>query len=59
VRELIYLGDHTRIVLSVAGSDDFVVKASNTGSALPHGADETVTVGFDVRDCVALKSAAN
>ncbi|TWS96637.1 ABC transporter ATP-binding protein [Reyranella sp. CPCC 100927] len=59
VRELIYLGDHTRVVLSVAGSDDFVVKAANTGSVLPHGTGETVTVGFGVQDCVALKAAAN
>ncbi|HEX2890234.1 ABC transporter ATP-binding protein [Vineibacter terrae] len=59
VRELIYLGDHTRIVLSVAGNDEFVVKAANTGVPLPHGADAQVTVGFDVRDCVALRAAAN
>jgi len=59
VRELIYLGDHTRIVLSVAGNDNFVVKAANTGHALPHGAGATVTVGFGARDCVALKAPAN
>ncbi|WP_218578601.1 ABC transporter ATP-binding protein [Vineibacter terrae] len=59
VRELIYLGDHTRIVLSVAGNDAFVVKAANTGAPLPHGADAQVTIGFDVRDCVALRAAAN
>ena len=33
VRELIYLGDHIRVRLSLLGRDDFVVKAQNAGGA--------------------------
>ncbi len=54
VRELIYLGDHRRVRLSLAGREDFVVKvpAGHAHGALAPGA--TVTVGWQWTDCRAL-----
>ena len=54
VVELIYLGDHRRVRLALAGSDDFVIKVP-AGHA--HGALEIgtpVTVGWHWGDCRAL-----
>ena len=54
VRELIYLGDHTRARVSVAGNDDFVLKIPNSlrGARLHVG--ERITVGWASYDCKAL-----
>ena len=54
IEELIYLGDHIRARLSVAGHHDFIVKVPNsTGlSAFKEGA--TVKVGWSAEDCRAL-----
>ena len=54
VEELIYLGDHIRARLSVAGTDEFVVKIPNTDrhGALRAGMD--VDLGWAPDDCRAL-----
>ncbi len=54
VEELIYLGDHRRVRLSVAGTDEFIVKvpSGHAHGALAVGAD--VTVGWSWGDCRAL-----
>lgn len=54
VIELIYLGDHIRVRLGVAGRDDFIVKLPNKtdGLSLPQG--QEVTVGWKISDCRAL-----
>ena len=54
VEELIYLGDHIRARLSVAGTDEFVVKIPNTDrhAALREGMD--VNLGWAAEDCRAL-----
>jgi len=57
VVELIYLGDHIRCRMEVAGSDDFIVKIPNSHAhaALSVG-DETV-IGWQTEDCRALEAA--
>ncbi len=54
VLELIYLGDHIRTRVSVAGNDEFIVKIPNSHehSGLREG--ETVQVGWASADCRAL-----
>jgi putative spermidine/putrescine transport system ATP-binding protein len=54
VEEMIYLGDHRRVRLSLAGSSDFIVKvsASHVHGSLAVGAE--VTVGWLWTDCRAL-----
>jgi putative spermidine/putrescine transport system ATP-binding protein len=54
VRELIYLGDHTRLRLSTCGQDEFVLKVAHT-RGLPHvRPGERIAVGFAIEDCRAL-----
>lgn len=54
VEELIYLGDHIRTRVSLAGNSDFIVKVPNAhGHAiLSEGAE--VTLGWEAEDCRAL-----
>ena len=54
VEEMIYLGDHRRVRLSLAGTDDFIVKvpAGHAHGALAVGA--SVSVGWLWSDCRAL-----
>lgn len=54
VRELIYLGDHTRLRLAVCGRDDFVAKVAHTRGQPPLQPGDRVAVGFMVEDCRAL-----
>jgi putative spermidine/putrescine transport system ATP-binding protein len=54
VRELIYLGDHTRLRLAALGQEEFVVKVAHTHgppSLLP---GDRIQLGFHVADCRAL-----
>jgi putative spermidine/putrescine transport system ATP-binding protein len=54
VRELIYLGDHTRVRVSVAGNDDFILKVPNSRRSGRLQAGEAVQVGWSCEDCRAL-----
>ena len=54
IREIVYLGDHLRVVMSVAGDDDFVVKVRNRGERRPLEAGQTHKVGWAADDCKAL-----
>ena len=58
VEELIYLGDHIRARLKVAGNNDFVVKIPNTDlhSSLQEGME--VNLGWAADDCRALDCQA-
>jgi putative spermidine/putrescine transport system ATP-binding protein len=58
IAELIYLGDHIRARLNVAGHDDFVVKLPNKSGA--HGIEpgRAVKVGWNAADCRALDDVA-
>ncbi len=54
VNELIYLGDHIRTRVSLAGNDDFIVKLPNAhGHAILREGEE-VTLGWEADDCRAL-----
>jgi putative spermidine/putrescine transport system ATP-binding protein len=54
VEELIYLGDHIRCRISVAGNDEFIVKIPNDAEDKRLNAGETVMMGWHTADCRAL-----
>jgi len=54
VEEVIYLGDHIRIRMLVAGNDQFILKVRNKGTRQEIKRGETVTVGWFASDCRAL-----
>ncbi len=54
VRELIYLGDHIRTRMSVAGHDDFIVKVPNKHGHVVLAEGGKATVGWAPADCRAL-----
>ena len=54
VEELIYLGDHIRTRLTVAGHDDFIVKVPNTNAHRPLKVGEAATIAWLTEDCRAL-----
>ncbi len=58
ILELIYLGDHIRTRMSVAGYDEFIVKVPNTHGHKVLRRGETATVGWVSRDCRALDPMA-
>jgi putative spermidine/putrescine transport system ATP-binding protein len=54
IEELIYLGDHVRTRLTVAGQSDFIVKIPNTTERPPLSQGTTVKIGWAPQDCRAL-----
>jgi len=54
IEELIYLGDHIRIRMNVAGNDEFVVKVRNRGERRNLEEGQTVSIGWASSDCKAL-----
>ena len=54
VEELIYLGDHIRTRMTVAGHDDFIVKLPNTYGQKQLAEGEDATIGWVTEDCRAL-----
>jgi putative spermidine/putrescine transport system ATP-binding protein len=54
IEELIYLGDHIRTRMSVAGHDDFVVKVPNRAGHKFLEEGQTASVGWRTADCRAL-----
>jgi putative spermidine/putrescine transport system ATP-binding protein len=54
VEQLIYLGDHIRCRISVAGNDEFIVKIPNDAEDKRLNAGETVMMGWHTADCRAL-----
>ncbi|MCH9671602.1 MAG: ABC transporter ATP-binding protein [Gammaproteobacteria bacterium] len=57
VHELIYLGDHIRCRMGVAGNDEFIVKVPNSAGHRPLSVGEQVQVGWATEDCRALDAA--
>jgi putative spermidine/putrescine transport system ATP-binding protein len=57
IAELIYLGDHIRARLEVAGHDDFIVKVPNKGASDSVAEGRQVKVGWKAEDCRALDYA--
>ncbi len=58
IKELIYLGDHIRTRMSVAGNDEFIVKVPNNAGNIPLEEGATVRVGWMSEDCRALDPLA-
>ena len=58
VEELIYLGDHIRTRMSVAGHPDFIVKVPNNAYHHELTEGQTTTVGWEAEDCRALDDMA-
>ncbi|WP_132554256.1 ABC transporter ATP-binding protein [Rhizobium azibense] len=56
VEELIYLGDHVRVRVSVCGCDDFLVKVRNGEGVAQLEPSGTVTVGWKAEDCRAFSA---
>ena len=54
VLELIYLGDHIRTRMEVAGHDDFIVKIPNTHGHASLAEGTKATIGWHTDDCRAL-----
>ncbi|MCP5080770.1 MAG: ABC transporter ATP-binding protein, partial [Alphaproteobacteria bacterium] len=54
IEELIYLGDHIRTRMTVAGHDDFIVKIPNTYGHEPLSEGTAATIGWNTPDCRAL-----
>jgi putative spermidine/putrescine transport system ATP-binding protein len=54
IEEVIYLGDHIRIRVSVLGSDEFIVKTPNRNNQRAFNAGETLRIGWAVDDGRAL-----
>ncbi len=57
VREVIFHGDHLRVVLDVLGHDGFVVKVPNGTAAPVPAVGEMIAVGWHAGDCRALDPA--
>ena len=56
IEELIYLGDHIRVRMTVAGNDEFIVKVRNSANMqynLQEG--DEMNVGWNTKDCRALE----
>lgn len=54
VVEIIYMGDILRVVLKVAGSDDFVMKMRNTLGQTRLTPGQKIKVGWHPQDARAL-----
>ena len=54
VRELIYLGDHIRCRMEVAGNPEFIVKVPNAAGHTQLQVGSTATVSWMTEDCRAL-----
>lgn len=54
VEELIYLGDHIRCRMTVAGQDDFIVKIPNASAQKSLNVGDVASVGWQIEDCRAL-----
>lgn len=54
IQELIYLGDHIRVRMNVAGNPEFVVKVRNRGERRILSEGQEVKVGWSSTDCKAL-----
>ena len=57
VEEVIYLGDHLRTRLRVAGDDQFIVKTRNRLGSRRLTAGETIRIGWATEDCRGLDMA--
>jgi putative spermidine/putrescine transport system ATP-binding protein len=54
VEEVIYLGDHIRTRMTVAGNSEFIVKTRNRQGAVRLDKGSQIRVGWVTEDCRAL-----
>lgn len=54
IQELIYLGDHIRVRMNVAGNDEFIVKVRNRADRRDLKKGQKVKIGWKSSDCKAL-----
>lgn len=54
IQERIYLGDHIRVRVNVAGNDEFIVKVRNRSEMRKLDVGQAVRVGWNASDCKAL-----
>jgi putative spermidine/putrescine transport system ATP-binding protein len=54
IEELIYLGDHIRVRMNVAGNDEFIVKVRNRADKRPLKEGQDTKIGWLAEDCKAL-----
>ncbi len=54
VQKLIYLGDHIRCRMNVAGNDEFIIKVPNASGSRPLSVGKEVRVSWITEDCRAL-----
>lgn len=54
IKEVIYHGDHLRVVMDVAGNDEFIVKVRNRGDQRTLDVGQVHTLGWASVDCKAL-----
>jgi len=54
IEELIYLGDHIRVRMSVAGTSEFIVKVRNSTGRKNLEVGQQTSVGWSPEDCRAL-----
>ena len=59
ILELIYLGDHIRTRMNVAGNEEFIVKVPNSAGHVPLAEGAKVNVGWIAEDCRALDPMAS
>ena len=57
VEGLIYLGDHVRCRMNVAGDDQFIVKVPNNAGEIDYRVGDNIFVGWQANDCRALELA--
>ena len=55
VKDLIYYGDHLRVVMQVCGRNDFIVKLPNDGAARKLRIGDSVDIGWMADSCRALQ----
>jgi putative spermidine/putrescine transport system ATP-binding protein len=54
VHDVLYLGDHRRLVLKLHQQPDLVLKIANQGSRTNISPGETIEIGWAIEDCRAL-----
>ena len=57
IEETIYLGDHIRVRMLVAGNDEFIVKVRNRSDKRDLTVGQTIKIGWNTSDCKALDLA--
>jgi len=58
IEELIYLGDHIRTRMTVAGNSEFIVKVPNKANHILLKEGASAKVGWLTEDCRALDPTA-